>query len=132
MSNFDIADDSVRGNLEALTVDEVAALLIEARRPEDVLEDYWYGSDAWAEWNEGTDGPEEVEGLGLVEVVEHEGGEGEGDHAHIVFRVANEAGDVVRHFKVDGYYSSYGGFDWDGDLYEATPEEKVITVYTRV
>lgn len=71
----------------------------------------------------------DVEDFGHIEVVETTGGEGQGDHAHIVFKLTDVDGNES-FYKVDGYYSSYDGVDWDGsDLYSVTPREKTITVY---
>ena len=60
------------------------------------------------------------------ELVEDFGGEGLGDHAHVVIRVDDKL------FKIDGYYSSYDGTDWDTEWYEVKPAEKTITVYEKV
>lgn len=69
-----------------------------------------------------------VPGLGEVSVVERVGGgEGEGDHMHIVFRVADSH--VEHFFKKSGYYSSWDSSDWDGAFVEVHPREKTITVY---
>ena len=66
-------------------------------------------------------------GLGEIEEVFQEGGEGEGEHW-----------ESVKHFKdhdvyisVSGYYSSYDGTDFDGweACTEVRPKEKTITVY---
>lgn len=58
--------------------------------------------------------------------IEDRGGEGQGDEAWIVVRVGTQ------YFKVDGYYASHYGYDWDGGLEEVTPQPKTITVYEPV
>ena len=35
------------------------------------------------------------------------------------------------YIKIDGYYTSYEGSTFDEDYYEAKPEQKTITVYTK-
>lgn len=61
-----------------------------------------------------------------VEVVDQQGGEGEGDDAHIVVHFPNRN----LYVKLEGYYASYSGFEWDyGNYYEVKPKEKTITVY---
>lgn len=103
-----------------LNVEQVEELLL--KFPDE--DDYGIG---WSFWNYEADDGENVEDLGTVEVVDNFGGEGMGDHAHLVFRITNPDG--VRHFKIDGYYASYDGTTWDGRLYEVKPVEKTVTVY---
>lgn len=83
------------------------------------------GWDAWAE----TEGEwESVNDLGSVRVVENFGGEGLGDDCFLVFEVADGTG--ARHFfKLPGYYTSYQGGYYDGQLYEVKPVERKVTVY---
>lgn len=79
----------------------------------------------WAEEHDELDIPE----FGKLSVIETVGGEGQGDHAHVVFKLVDAVGSVT-YYKVDGYYSSYDGVDWDGsDLYSVQKREKTITVY---
>lgn len=67
--------------------------------------------------------------FGYLEVVEIVGGgEGSGEHMHIVFKLTCDDG-TEEYFKVDGFYSSFGGSEWDGTLYSVTPQQKTITVY---
>jgi len=64
----------------------------------------------------------------IITLVEEVGGEGEGDHKHLVFRV-DRAGQT-QWFKRTGHYTSYEGTDWDeGDLTEVTPRERTVIVY---
>lgn len=65
--------------------------------------------------------------LGKVWVVHEEGGEGQGDHAEVVFTVDNR-----RFFRKTGYYASFYGFEWDGPFREVKAVEKTITVYEDV
>jgi hypothetical protein len=69
-----------------------------------------------------------IEGIGEVQEIHQQGGEGEGDHWESVkyFPEHNV------YMKVVGRYSSYYGTDFDSDwseVYEVKPKEKVITVY---
>ncbi|GAA0955503.1 hypothetical protein [Nonomuraea longicatena] len=90
----------------------------------------WGFNGSWWAWRDknGEDGTE-VEGLGMVATVQTEGGGGEdGDGwTHVVIRVTQ--GDVTRYFKKTGYYSSYGGSDWDGEIRRVRPTTKTVTVY---
>jgi hypothetical protein len=93
---------------------------------------YWF-------WNELADcDPIELEGVGKVESVTVEGGEGQGDSLHMVLKLTHpdyhDLGlPAPRYFRADGYYSSYDGRDWDGaELYEVEPREKTITVYEAI
>lgn len=61
--------------------------------------------------------------LGDIRMVEQVGGEGEGDHAHLVWRVGD------RLFRKDGYHQSHSGTFFDGDLYVVQRREKTVTVY---
>lgn len=62
-----------------------------------------------------------------VELVEEFGGEGQGDHVHMVFKFTLPEG--VEYWKKDGYYASHYGTEWDGDFYQVNPVVKTITVY---
>lgn len=101
-----------------MTAHDIATFL-RAHAPKD---------DGWKFWDYEAEADEPVPGLGVVTVVENVGGEDQGSHAHLVFRVLPEDG-PVRYFRVNGYYSSYDGTEWDGDLYEVFPRIKSITVY---
>ncbi len=64
-------------------------------------------------------------GLGPVEEVAQRGGEGEGEDWYSVQYFKEH--DV--YIRIDGYYNSYNGTDFDNDVYEVFPSEKTITVY---
>lgn len=83
----------------------------------------------WFAWQEvGSEG-EQVEGVGLVHLVEDfGGGEGSGETRYLVFSVTDDQGSV-RFFKKNGYYASYDGSSFDGSFDEVVPVEKVVTVY---
>lgn len=51
------------------------------------------------------------------EHVEQVGGEGKGDHCHLVIKV--KKGKDFVHFKIDGYHNSYDGCNYDSsdDIY---------------
>jgi hypothetical protein len=61
--------------------------------------------------------------FGMLYFVDSYGGEGEGDQYWYVFKVA---GPVNRFFKVDGYYQSYSGGEYD-NLYEVFPKQVQVT-----
>jgi hypothetical protein len=74
----------------------------------------------------------DVEGLASLVVVESVGGEGQGDHCHVVLRAITNLNHEI-YFKKDGYYSSWDGMNWDeGDFYHVIPRLKTITVYDKV
>ncbi|WP_190822010.1 hypothetical protein [Saccharopolyspora pogona] len=96
---------------------------------------YRYEEGGWHYWfyeMSYSDLSEVIEGLGVVSVIETEGGgEGEGDHVHMVFRVVFDDGSV-RFFRIDGYYQSYDGTEIDGDLFEVQPVERLVTFYEAI
>lgn len=51
------------------------------------------------------------------------GGSDLGTEAWMIFKVGDQL------FRKDGYYSSYGGYDWDGTFQEVIATPKTITVY---
>lgn len=108
---------------------DVEAALVRNIAPD---EDTEYGAPnyVWGEYQWGSTKPFVVDGIdGTIEVVDTAGGEGQGDHAHIVFKVVTVDGDE-QYFKIDGYYSSYDGTDWDGsDLFEVRPIERTVVFY---
>ena len=53
------------------------------------------------------------------------GGEGEGDSYWAVFSTTDSTG-TKQYWRIDGYYASYDGGYYDGDLYEVEPFEKTV------
>lgn len=92
-----------------------------------------YEIESWCDWAGEISSPAEVPHLGTVHVVENFGGEGQGDSMYLVFRIhrLTEDEEWLRYFRLDGYYSSYGGSDWDGDLYEVSPVQRMVTFYEK-
>jgi len=71
--------------------------------------------------------PEDL-GLGSIDNVASHGGEDQGSDWWVVYYFEDH--DV--YIKVEGYYSSYHGTDfehWDEACSEVKPKEKVVTVY---
>lgn len=65
-------------------------------------------------------------GLGSYDIVlEHGGGEGDGSDHHIVYYFKEH--DV--YVRIDGYYQSYHGTDWEDKPYLVKPEAKTVIVY---
>lgn len=58
-----------------------------------------------------------------VEVMDDFGGEGMGDKRYVVIEVGG------RFFRKDGWHQSHYGSEFDCDLYEAQPVERMITEY---
>jgi len=68
-----------------------------------------------------------LETVGPTKIVHQEGDrEGGGDHSEVV--VHFEEHDI--YLKATGYYSSYNGTEWNDEMTEVRPQEKVITVYS--
>ncbi len=64
--------------------------------------------------------------VGGIEEVENCGGEGEGDHCHVVICLV----ECDLYLRADGYYASDYGYDWTSSKwYEVRPIQKIITVY---
>lgn len=61
-----------------------------------------------------------VEALGKIEEVEYFGGEGMGDSVYIV----NHFVDHDIYIRVDGYYSSYEGSDWDSSEFREVKKKR--------
>lgn len=68
-----------------------------------------------------------IPGLGYVKLVDEYGGEGQGEEYWVVFSVSD--GEVTRLFRMDGYYASYCGSEFDGELKEVQARQKTVTVY---
>lgn len=64
-------------------------------------------------------------GLGKITTVDHYGGEGKGEEYWTVYHFIDH--DV--YIRIDGWYSSYNGAEFDDYGYEVRPIEKTITVY---
>lgn len=112
-------------------LDKKIGELIEAHK--DTKEQWAYGYDAITELdnsfsrnygnNPREDETIELEGFGTLSFVEHYGGEGQGDEYWTVFKVAD------RYFRINGWYSSYEGGEYDGALEEVFPEQVTRTEY---
>lgn len=63
--------------------------------------------------------------FGKVETVDQYGGEGEGEIWYIVYHFVDH--DV--YIRIDGFYMSHNGTDFDDHWYEVFPFQKTITVY---
>jgi hypothetical protein len=63
-----------------------------------------------------------------LEGVDEGGGMDQGSNAYVVVKLTHPDG-TIQHFRKDGYYASHYGYDWDGDLYEVKPTERVVTFY---
>lgn len=92
----------------------------------DLSWEFWkYEADSYQEDNEGI----LIPGLGTVTTVDSYGGEGEGDRYWVVVKVEMEDGSGTRWFRKDGWYASYVGGSFDGDMIETSPKEKTVVVY---
>jgi hypothetical protein len=118
-----------------------------ARQVEEILENYVFSGEytiSWGErkgetqyWERSGDWDhikEESEGdgfylpeLGRVSLVTDFGGEGQGDGYWFVVKIVD--GDVERLFRKDGYWQSYEGGEYDGDLREVKAVVKPVTFY---
>jgi hypothetical protein len=79
-----------------------------------------YEDEGYVDWDDFAWGNPTESDIGPIRTVENEGGEGQGDHAHLVFETVRSG----QLFRIDGYYSSYEGTDWD---YESLREVKAVT-----
>lgn len=64
-------------------------------------------------------------------LVESVGGEGQGDHYHVVFSVTHSG--QTKLFRLDGWYASFNGYEFHNmmDFYEVERQPKTIYVYER-
>lgn len=67
-----------------------------------------------------------IEGFGQLEVVDRQGGEGDGAEISVVIK----AGD--RYFRKTGYYSSWGESEMDSAVSEVQPVEVTRTEYEEI
>lgn len=65
-------------------------------------------------------------GIHIEEYDSEGGGEGEGDHAEIVFAVLKDE-EVITYFRITGFYSSYSGTEWNEEVEEVAPREVLVT-----
>lgn len=65
--------------------------------------------------------------FGVAQYLDGEtGGEGSAEYIWQVWQVTDGEGNV-QFFKKEGYYMSYDGSNWDGELFEVEPYEKTVT-----
>lgn len=105
-----------------LSVDEVERAML------DHVDKSGWRMSSWSDWAFETprDG-EPVDGLGTVFLEKQHGGEGQGDEYWAVFKVVD--GDSVRYFRIEGYYLSFSGGEFDGPFHEVAPVEKLVVFY---
>lgn len=114
-------------DLSTLSVGEVESFLENYRFSEDPEDE---GDDGWSGWSaveEYSDGDGWLTPIGHLSLVETEGGEGQGDQYHMVLRLTQ--GDVSRTFKMQGWYASHHGHEFDGPFTEVSKKKKTITVW---
>ena len=102
-----------------LTREEILKALIDNFKNVDALDNLGWKHKAGITTKDGI----------LIQQVEQVGGEGEGDHYHIVTSLTKDnKTTLIKHV---GYYSSYIGVEFDGlDSYDIVEKkEKTITVY---
>lgn len=64
--------------------------------------------------------------IGDIKIIEADtGGEGHGEDISVVIYVE----DTGQFFKKEGCYRSYDGSEWDGDLREVSPVERMVMFY---
>ena len=97
--------------MEKLTGKKILNILQEK---EVSWEDLGYDCVNWKELN-----------LGDVKCVDSYGGEGQGETYYKVYHFKNH--DV--YIRIDGFYQSYNGAEFDNPPYEVKPKEKTIIVY---
>lgn len=87
-----------------------------------------YFSDAWPEFQDYIyGGSVELPSGNTATEVERFGGEGKGDTYYVVFQIGD------KFYRVDGYYSSWEGANWDSaEPYEVKPVEVTVIKYKKV
>lgn len=112
-----------------VTTDQVKQEIIDwysAKYGSDEDREYESFERAWEEFREylygnGIDLPS-----GRAKLVADFGGEGQGEELWVVFSLGDQL------FRVDGYYASWDGSNWDGaEPYEVEPVPVVVTQYNR-
>lgn len=61
--------------------------------------------------------------------VEDHGGEGQGEDYWVVFSA--DDGETKRYFMANGYYASYEGSTWEGNIYEVFPALSVEVSWSK-
>lgn len=108
--------------------------MLTAEKIDDVLSNF--GEGWWSGYNrlmdELGDGEQhEIPKVGKVRLVDSFGGEGQGDEYWMVIEV-EMADSSIRLFKKPGYYQSFDGGHYDGDLFEVRAKVVERTIYVAV
>jgi hypothetical protein len=93
----------------------------------EVEQSSYEGSEFWSEAHY-SEPNYEVASLDvtLSHVDGEHGGEGSAEYIWQVWKTVDAEGNV-QYFKKEGYYMSYDGSNWDGELFEVEPFEKTVT-----
>lgn len=115
--------------MQKLTFEEISEILHSDLFEENgIMPEPWMWEDtpmSVSDLDEGNDLlKEQYERLGEIEMVEHHGGEGEGDDYYTVYHFKNH--DVWIQFQ--GWYASHVGSEYEG-MFEVQPEQKLVTIY---
>jgi hypothetical protein len=95
------------------------------RFQEDEKVFHWFDIENWEySWKE----PLTFDGRTIEKAEFDTGGEGHGEDVYMVFKTVDVDG-TEQYWRKDGYYSSYGGTDWDGDFREVRPVERTVVFY---
>ncbi|QBP33232.1 hypothetical protein SEA_BRUTONGASTER_10 [Gordonia phage BrutonGaster] len=114
-------------------------------KPEEIKEGEWVDDEGWLHepkrdgrnWSFRALRPQgytglKIPGIGLATLEESHGGfEGAGESMWMVFKIADDEGNV-RYFRREGWYASYDGGHYDGPTVEVRPAEKVVTVFEAI
>lgn len=92
---------------------------------DEVVDSVVAGSDFWSE-GEDSDAIKLDDEHTAEFFVGETGGEGSAEHIWQVWKVTDADGNY-QYFMKTGYYMSYDGSNWDGDLVEVEPYEKTVT-----
>lgn len=95
---------------------------------EDAEDKATYFYEAWSEFHEFMyGGSVELPSGNTATEVDRFGGEGKGDVYYVVFQIGD------KFYRVDGYYSSWEGVNWDSaEPYEVKPVEVTVIEYKKV
>lgn len=96
--------------------------------PQYIMPDFEEDKDDYS-WDAFTEIEEvNVNGVVVKQVEKQGGGEGSGEHMHVVFSFTFPDGQV-EYWRKEGYYASFDGGYWDGDFSKVQPVQRVVTFY---
>ncbi|WP_099021224.1 hypothetical protein [Mycolicibacterium palauense] len=116
------------------TVEDLDASIASGSWDDNDIPDRYGCCDGWDDFLEELEWGKkcvDIPDIGIAELSEQFGGEGQGDQYWAVVKILGEKGET-RYFRRDGWYASFDGGYYEGPTDEVYPATETVTVWKTV